>query len=135
MSTYCPLYNDLGCLIPCHGIVIQFYVEGDFLSCHVYCRSQDTFLGQNYNFTSYSIFVYIIAKLVNLKPKELVLSMGDAHVYNNHFEQVEIQSKRTPLPFPILVLDDFSSIDELTEDHFHVEGYIHHPAIRAPMAI
>lgn len=142
LTTYCPLYNEKGCLLPCHGIVVQFYVEQidqkKYLSCHMYQRSSDTFLGLAINIASYSILTYIVAKMCDMHPKELVITTGDCHVYTNHKLQVYEQLQRTPLPFPkLLVRDEVKNktFDELSLDDFDVIGYIHHPAIKAQMAI
>lgn len=139
ITTYCPIYNDGGVLLPCHGIITQFYVEdGGLLSCHVYCRSQDLFLGQVINFASYSILTHIIAKKTGLKAKQLVLSMGDAHIYLNHIEQVKLQLSRSPLPFPVLEIADGvaeKKIDDIVLEDFNLVGYLHHPVIKAEMAV
>lgn len=142
LTTYCPLYNDKGCLLPCHGIVVQFYVQqiGDkkHLSCHMYQRSSDTFLGLAINIASYSILTYIVAKMCDMDPKELIITTGDCHIYGNHELQVYEQLQRTPLPFPKLILRDEvknKTFDELILEDFDVVGYLHHPPIKAPMAI
>ena len=144
LTTYCPLYNDQGCLLPCHGIVIQFYCERSHetdklqLSCHVYIRSNDTFLGQPWNIASYAAFTQIIAAKCDMVPKELIISIGDCHIYSNHLDQVKQQLSRAPLPFPILKISDEiknKSFEEMDIDDFSLVGYIHHPAIKAQMAI
>ena len=145
ITTYNPVVVDKGVLAPCHGIVCQFFVEDAVeggqrsLSCHVYNRSQDTFLGMSWNIFSYAVLTYIIAKFTNTHPKELVISTGDTHIYSNHLEQTLEQLKRPPLPFPVLKLHEringMRSIDELTIDDFELIGYISHPPLRAPMAV
>ena len=155
ITTYNPLDVEKGVLAPCHGIVVQFYVEDVVkenqskhtifdnrkrLSCHVYNRSQDSFLGMPYNIFSYAVLVHIIAKFTDMKPCELIISTGDTHIYSNHMEQCQEQIKRTPMPFPVLnikdaVLKKSNGIDDLTIDDFELIGYISHPAIRAPMAV
>jgi len=143
ITTYCPLYNDKGVLLPCHGIVVQFYVEvmddsQKHLSCQMYQRSCDTFLGSCYNIASYSILTHIIAKMCDMKPKELVITSGDCHVYMNHIEQAHLQLSRKPLPFPVVEVSESiknKTFDEITLDDFDVIGYLHHPSIRAPMAV
>lgn len=143
LTTYCPLYNDKGVLLPCHGIVVQFYVEDDninkkYLSCHMYQRSSDTFLGLAINIASYSILTYIIAEICGMKPKELIITTGDCHIYKNHIEQVKQQMNRSQLPFPKLVLSESlknKKIEDIVLEDFDVIGYIHHPTIRAPMAV
>ena len=139
MTTYNPATVDQCVLAPCHGIVTQFYVEdGGKLSCHVYCRSSDTFLGLPFNIASYAALTYIIAKKCDMAPKELIISMGDAHVYLNHLDQVDLQLNRNPLPFPVLEVNHAvkdKEWGEITVDDFHLVGYLSHPAIKAPMAV
>lgn len=142
MTMLNPMVVDECVLMPCHGIAIQYYVSGDdtdpYLSCHVYCRSSDTFLGLPFNIASYSILTHLVAKLCNMKPKELIISTGDTHIYANHVEQVRAQLTRSPLPFPKLTIRNdvlTKNINEITIDDFIVDGYISYPAIKAPMAI
>jgi dihydrofolate reductase / thymidylate synthase len=143
MTTFNPAAVDKGVLPPCHGIVVQFYVDEDennqkHLSCRVDCRSSDCFLGLPFNIASYAIFTYIIAKLTDMKPKELVINTGDTHVYLNHMDQVRAQLERNPLPFPVLEVSDKikgKKLEEITIDDFELIGYLYHPAIRAPMAV
>jgi dihydrofolate reductase/thymidylate synthase len=142
LTTYCPLYNDQGCLLPCHGLVVQFYVEEKdgtkHLSCHMYQRSSDTFLGLAINIASYSIMTYIIATMCDMKPKELIITTGDCHIYSNHLEQVQLQLSRNPLPFPVLKVNEQvknKTFDELTLNDFEIIGYLHHPSIKADMAV
>lgn len=139
MTTYNPPDLEKGVLHPCHGIVIQFYVnvinEKKYLSLHMYQRSADCFLGLPYNIASYSIMNHIIAKLVGMSPYELIISIGDAHIYKNHIEQCKLQIKRVPHPQPILEIKDFNSVEELTLEHFNIIGYLSHPAIKAEMSV
>ena len=146
MTTFDPSVVDRCVLAPCHGIAIQFYVSDSSalhatnrrLSCHVYCRSSDTFLGLPFNIASYAILVYVVAKKCDMVPAELVVSLGDAHVYSNHRAQVDEQTLRNPLPFPKLIVDDSVADKDWSEidvDDFQVVGYISHPLIRAEMAI
>ena len=142
MTTFNPAVVDQCALMPCHGIAIQFYVSGDeeypYLSCHVYCRSSDTFLGLPFNIASYSILTYLIAKMVGMRPKDLIISTGDTHIYANHIEQVRAQLTRNPLPFPKLTVSDQvknKDISQVTIDDFQLDGYLFHPSIKAPMAI
>ena len=139
LTSYCPVYVDQGCLMPCHGIVTQFHVSNKKeLSCHVYNRSQDVFLGQPFNVASYSILLYIIAAKCGYKPKELVVSLGNTHVYQTHEEQCKTQLSRVPLPFPVLELSDAvkdKDLKALTIDDFTLVGYLHHAGIKAPMAV
>lgn len=142
MTTYNVRDRHKGVLYPCHGIVVQFYVDVEddtkYLSCHMYQRSVDTFLGLAYNIASYSILVNIIALKVGMKPRELVISTGDTHIYNNHIEQCRTQMKRRPYPFPVLEIDpqvkdkDWKDIDV---NDFKMVGYLHHPAIKGEMSV
>ena len=133
--------NDLekGCLHPCHGIVVQFYVtQTNKLSCHMYQRSVDTFLGLTWNIMSYAVLTYIIAKKVDMIPHELIISTGDTHLYVDHIEQAKQQISRTPYPSPKLILtDDIKNKDfkDITINDFEVIGYLYHPAIRAKMSV
>ena len=145
LTTFNPSDVQKSALAPCHGVTTMFYVEKDMsgdskghLSCHVVCRSSDTFLGLSFNIASYSILTYIIAKKCDMKPNELIVSTGDTHIYNTHVQQVNTQLSRTPLPFPILkVSDDVrdKEIHNISLDDFDLIGYIHYPTIKAPMAI
>lgn len=139
MTTYDPSTVNKCVLYPCHGLTLQMYVSNDReLSCHVYCRSQDEFLGKPFNQLSYGIFTHIIAKLVGMLPKELIISSGDTHIYKNHMEQVAEQLKRPPLPLPRLLISDSilnKPLNEITVDDFTLSGYVSHPPISAPMAV
>lgn len=146
ITTFNPSSVKDSVLAPCHGIVCQFYVEDDddenndvrHLSCHVYNRSQDTFLGVPFNIASYTVLTYIIAKLCDMKPKELIVSTGDTHIYTTHIKQVQEQLTRKPLAQPVLVVSDdikMKDLNDITVDDFELIGYIHHPTIKAPMAI
>jgi thymidylate synthase len=125
----------------CH-VAAQFYVSVDLkgdkhLSCHVYIRSNDLFLGNPFNVFSYAVLTYILAMRCDMKPRELVVSFGDAHIYLNHIDQVREQISRTPLRFPQLVISDaVKELDysEMTADHFEVVGYKSHPAIKGAMS-
>lgn len=143
MTTY--NVNDLekGCLHPCHGLVVQFYVEEDinkqkYLSCHMYQRSVDVFLGLTWNIFSYAVLTYILAKKTNMLPKDLIISTGDTHLYNTHLEQANLQLERYPFPEPVLKLSDeiiTKDFNDLSIEDFELIGYFHHPAIKATMSI
>ena len=145
MTTFCPLYTDKGVLAPCHGICTQFYVSTNksdankhYLSCHVYLRSNDIFLGQPYNIASYAMLTHIIAMMVGMTPKNLIMSVGDCHMYKSHAMQAKLQLFRNPLPFPIFKVSESvktKSFDDLVLADFEVIGYMSHPAIKAPMAV
>ena len=142
MTTFNPSEVKNSVLAPCHGISIQFYVEdindNMYLSCSVYNRSQDVFLGMPFNIAMYSILTYIIAKKCNLKPYKLIVFTGDTHIYSNHEDQVKLQLERIPLPFPILEISDNiidKNFEDINIDDFKIHGYIYHPSIKAPMAV
>lgn len=144
MTTFNPAVVPQCVLPPCHGIAIQFYVERPEandpydLKCHVYCRSSDTFLGLPFNIASYAILTYIVAKLCDMKPCELIISTGDTHIYKNHIDQVKEQLKRTALPPPKLMVKDTIKDKDITEvslSDFELIGYFSHPPIKADMAI
>lgn len=143
LTTYNPAEVKNSVLAPCHGVATMYYVEKDaedqlHLSCHVVCRSSDTFLGLSFNIASYAMMTHIIAKKCGMKPKELILSTGDTHIYLNHLEQVQEQLKRTPLPLPMFEIKDSvceKPFEEITMDDFNLVGYMFHPAIKAPMAV
>lgn len=133
---------DKMALPPCH-LSAQFYVELDdagqkHLSCQMYQRSVDTFLGCPWNIMSYAVLTYLLAKMTDMLPKKLIMCLGDTHIYSNHIEQVRQQLERTPYPFPKLIVSDAvktKSIEDITIDDFVLQDYTYHPAIKAPMAI
>lgn len=142
MTTFNPSVESQGVLTVCHGISIQYYVTVDnnkkYLSCCVYNRSQDLLLGTPFNLASYGILLYIIAKLVNMYPKNLTMFSGDTHIYLNHLNQVRTQLQRNPLPFPKLEVSEKikeKELDDISIDDFKVIGYLHYDKITAPMAI
>jgi thymidylate synthase len=122
-------------LPPCH-MMAQFYVNNGKLSCQMYQRSADMFLGVPFNIASYALFTHMLAQVCNLEVGDLIITIGDAHIYNNHFEQVKEQLKRTPLPLATLKLNpDISVITDFDMDDIELEGYTSHDAIKAPMAV
>ena len=123
-------------LPPCH-VLCQFFVSNDGeLSCQMYQRSADMFLGVPFNIASYAALTYIIARETGLVPKELIMCFGDAHIYSNHMEAVEAQLQREQRKFPTLrIRDDAGSYETLTMDDFIIEGYNPHGTIKAPMAV
>ncbi len=127
---------DKMALPPCH-VMSQFYVGTDgTLSCHMYQRSADVFLGVPFNIASYALLTYMIAQVTGLKPKELIISFGDAHIYQDHIEQVKEQLKREPYPEPTLWLNpEVKDIDNFTMDDIKLNNYQSHEAIKAPMAV
>jgi thymidylate synthase len=115
----------------------QFYVSKDGkLSCHMYQRSQDVFLGAPFNYASYALLTHMIAQVCDLQVGELVVSTGDTHIYLNHEDQVREQLQREPLPAPKLWLNpEIKDIDKFTMDDIKLNGYESHPPIKAPMAV
>jgi thymidylate synthase len=125
---------DLMALPPCH-MMAQFYVENGKLSCQMYQRSADMFLGVPFNIASYALFTHMIAQVCNLEVGDLIITVGDAHIYQNHFDQVAEQLTREPLPLATLKLNqDISVITEFGMEDVELEGYTSHEAIKAPMA-
>ena len=121
-------------LPPCH-VLFQFYVANGRLSCQLYQRSADTFLGVPFNIASYALLTMMIAQVCDLEPGEFVHTTGDTHLYLNHFEQVEEQLARTPRQLPTMRLNpDVRSIFDFRYEDFTLEGYDPHPTIKAPMS-
>ena len=127
---------DQMALPPCH-VMSQFYVnKNNELSCHMYQRSVDVFLGLPFNIASYALLTHLVAQVCDLKVGELVISMGDSHVYLNHIDQAKEQLKRTTLELPKLVLNsEIKDITKFTMEDIKLEGYVCHPPIKAPMAV
>jgi len=135
ISAWNPGELDLMALPPCH-MMAQFYVSNGRLSCHMYQRSADLFLGVPFNIASYALFTHMIAQVCNLDVGDLVISFGDAHIYNTHFEQVKEQLTRNPLPLPVLKLNpEVSVITDFEMEDITLDGYQSHEAIKAPMAV
>ena len=124
--------------LPCH-VMSQFYVgEDDSLSCHMYQRSADMFLGVPFNIASYALLTHIFASILDLKVGAFVHSFGDCHIYLNAIEQVKEQISRKPLKLPELVMPKIYSIDNIAElrvSEFKLQGYEHHPPLKAKMAV
>ena len=122
-------------LAPCHAM-FQFYVADGRLSCQLYQRSADLFLGVPFNIASYALLTLMVAQQTGLEPGDFVWTGGDCHIYDNHVEQVREQLSREPFPYPTLTIARTpESILDYRYDDFVVEGYQHHPAIRAAVAV
>jgi len=126
---------DQMALPPCH-IFFQFFVADGKLSLQMYQRSCDMFLGVPFNIASYSLLLHMMAQVTGLQPGEFVHTLGDAHIYHNHFDQVKEQISREPLPLPQVELNpEVNDIDGFTMDDITLKNYQYHPAIKAPMAV
>ncbi len=121
-------------LAPCHAF-FQFYVADGRLSCQLYQRSADLFLGVPFNIASYALLTHMVAQQVGLEVGDFVWTGGDCHIYDNHVEQVTEQLTREPYPFPTLRLRQAASLFDYTFEDVEVLDYQHHPAIKAPVAV
>jgi len=122
-------------LAPCH-VLFQFYVAEGRLSCQVYQRSADIFLGVPFNIASYALLAMMIAQVSDLAPGDLVLTLGDAHLYTNHLDQARLQLAREPRPLPVMSLDPaVRSLLDFQYEHFTLSGYEPHPHIKAAVAV
>ena len=122
-------------LPPCHTM-FQFYVAQGRLSCQLYQRSADVFLGVPFNIASYALLTEMVAKVVGLQPGEFIHTLGDAHLYSNHFEQARLQLTRTPRPLPRLELaDGIADLDRFDQADITIHAYDPYPGIKAPIAV
>ena len=135
ISAWNPGELDKMALPPCHCL-FQFYVADGKLSCQLYQRSADTFLGVPFNIASYALLTMMMARVCGLQPGEFIHTFGDAHIYRNHFEQVALQLSREPRPLPTMHLNpDVKSLFDFKYEDFTLEGYDPWPAIKAPVAV
>jgi thymidylate synthase len=126
---------DKMALQPCHAL-FQFYVANGRLSCQMYQRSADVFLGVPFNIASYALLTMMVAQVCDLKPGEFILTFGDVHLYANHLEQARQQLEREPRPLPSMTINPaVKSIDDFEFSDFTLENYDPHPAIKAPIAV
>ena len=135
VTAWNPADVDKMALPPCHAL-FQFYVADGRLSCQMYQRSADLFLGVPFNIASYAALTLMVAQVTGLKPGEFILTLGDAHLYLNHLDQAKEQIARSPRPFPRLRLNP--AVKELLDfkyEDFTLEAYDPHPAIKAPIAV
>ena len=135
VSAWNPALVDDMALPPCHCL-FQFYVADGKLSCQLYQRSADIFLGVPFNIASYALLTLMVAQVTGLKPGDFVHTLGDTHIYSNHFEQAELQMKRTPKALPTMRLNpDITSIFDFKFEDFTLENYEADASIKAPIAV
>ena len=135
VSAWNPAEIDQMALPPCHCL-FQFYVADGKLSCQLYQRSADVFLGVPFNIASYALLTLMMAQVCGLEPGEFVHTTGDTHLYKNHFEQVALQLSREPRPLPVMKLNpEVKSLFDFKYEDFTLEGYDPWPAIKAPVAV
>ena len=126
---------DKMALPPCH-ILFQFYVADGKLSCQLYQRSADIFLGVPFNIASYSLLTMMVAQVAGLQPGEFIHTLGDAHIYLNHIEQVKLQLTREPRELPVMKINpDIKNIDEFVYEDFHIEDYNPHSHIKGEISV
>lgn len=135
ISGWHPAEADQVALPPCHTL-FQFYVQDGRLSCQLYQRSADVFLGVPFNIASYALLTAMVAQVSGLRPGEFIHTFGDVHLYANHVEQAQLQLSREPRDLPRLVLDEkVESLFDFRYEHVRIEGYDPHPRIKAPVAV
>lgn len=126
---------DKMALAPCHAL-FQFYVASGELSCQLYQRSADLFLGVPFNIASYALLTLMVAQVCGLRPKEFIHTFGDLHLYTNHLEQAQLQLTREPRSLPRMLLNpEVKTLEDFRFENFTLKGYDPHPAIKAPIAV
>lgn len=145
LTTFDPSSVDKCVLAPCHGIAIQFYIDDNRLDCKFYMRSTDMFLGAPFNIASYGLLTILIAGCLKLQPGRLIMTMGDAHIYEDHMFAVKTQIERVPYPFPSIdILGEVpnSNVDKIINflenlqfENIVVKEYTSHPPIKAPLIV
>ena len=132
---YNPSDVDQMALPPCHAF-FQFYVSEKGLSCQLYQRSADIFLGVPFNIASYALLTMMVAQACNLRPHEFIHTMGDAHIYKNHFDQAKLQLSREPKRLPKMILNPkIKNIFDFAYEDFTLVDYAPHPRISAPVSV
>ncbi len=135
VSAWNPALVDEMALPPCHAL-FQFYVANGRLSCQLYQRSADIFLGVPFNIASYALLTHMVAQVVGLEPGDFIHTFGDAHIYSNHMEQVHTQLTRSPFALPTLGLNpEIKDINDFRYDDIQIVGYESHASIKAPIAV
>lgn len=135
VTAWNPAEVDHMALPPCHCL-FQFYVADGKLSCQLYQRSADIFLGVPFNIASYALVTMMVAQVTGLKPGDFVHTLGDAHLYKNHFDQARLQLTREPRALPVMRINpDITDLFAFAYEDFKLEGYDPHPAISAPIAV
>ncbi|MBS1983020.1 MAG: thymidylate synthase [Bdellovibrionales bacterium] len=135
VSAWNVAYLDEMALPPCHSL-FQFYVAKGKLSCQLYQRSADIFLGVPFNIASYALLTLMMAQVTGLEPGDFVHTFGDVHLYTNHIEQAQLQLSREPRPLPRMILNpNVKSLFDFRYEDFKLEGYDPHPGIKAPVAV
>jgi thymidylate synthase len=135
VTAWNPADVDRMALPPCHCL-FQFFVDKGHLSCQLYQRSADLFLGVPFNIASYALLTMMVAQVCGLKPGEFVHTFGDLHLYSNHLDQAREQLSREPRPLPVMRINpEVKKLDEFKFEDFSLEGYDPHPTIKAPIAV
>ena len=136
ITTFNPAMVDMGVLYPCHSIVLQFYINENKLSVKMYQRSADLFLGLPFNIASTSLLLYIVAKLTNMIPDMVHITLGDCHIYEQHIDSVKLQLSKTLYSLPTLTIPDFTTLEQVEKSKYSdyvLNNYISHEPIKVQM--